>query len=129
MYGSGVEYVAECFWPGVGETELSALDERARASADSLLEQGRSVRYLGSLLMRTDEVVLCLFAGDAEAVRAAAERAHVPFERIVVAERSSWPTTDSTPTQGGSHAFSSSAPDLVVPSGRVDRSSPRSRLQ
>jgi hypothetical protein len=129
MYGSGVEYVAECFWPGVGETELSALDERARASADSLLEQGRSVRYLGSLLMRTDEVVLCLFAGDADAVRAAAERAHVPFERIVVAERSSWPTTGSTPTQGGSHASSSSAPDLVVPSGRVDRSSPRSRLQ
>ena len=89
------------------------------------------MRYLGSLLMRTDEVVLCLFAGDADAVRAAAERAHVPFERIVVAERSSWPApererapvtrrpdgaranpaarvlgrtrpTASTPTQGGS---------------------------
>ena len=35
-----MEYVAECFWPGVGEAELSALDERARASADALVEQG-----------------------------------------------------------------------------------------
>ena len=58
-----------------------------------------------------DEVVLCLFAGDADAVRAAAERAHVPFERIVVAERSSWSVpeparavpvpTESTSTEGG----------------------------
>ena len=90
MVGSGIEHVAECFWPGVGEPELRALDERARASATALVAEGRSVRYLGSLLMRTDEVVLCLFAGDADAVRTAAERAQVPFERIVVAERSSW---------------------------------------
>jgi hypothetical protein len=46
--------------------------------------------------MRTDEVVLCLFAGDADAVRTAAERAHVPFERIVVAERSSWRAPDAS---------------------------------
>jgi hypothetical protein len=85
-----IEHVAECFWPGVGETELRALDERARASADALVAQGRPVQYLGSLLMRTDEVVLCLFAGDVEDVRVAAERAEVPFERIVEAERSSW---------------------------------------
>lgn len=90
MDRSGVEYVAECFWPGVGEAELGALDERARASVAELVAEGRSVRFLGSLLMRTDEVVLCLFAGDAEDVRIAAERAHVPFERIVEAERSSW---------------------------------------
>jgi uncharacterized protein DUF4242 len=85
-----IEHVAECFWPGVGETELRALDERARASAQELVAEGRSVGYLGSLLMRTDEVVLCLYAGDAEVVRIAAERAGVPFERIVEAERSSW---------------------------------------
>ena len=89
MDGGGVEYVAECFWPGVGRRSSRARRAR-RASADALVEQGRPVRYLGSLLMRTDEVVLCLFAGDADAVRAAAERAHVPFERIVAAERSSW---------------------------------------
>ena len=90
MDDRGVEYVAECFWPGVGEADLRALDEHARASASALEAEGRQVRYLGSLLMRTDEVVLCLFAGDADAVRIAAERAEVPFERIVEAERSSW---------------------------------------
>ncbi len=94
MDGKEVEHVAECFWPGVGETELRALDERARASASALDAEGRPVRYLGSLLMRTDEVVLCLFAGDAEDVRIAAERAEVPFERIVEAERSSWPAPE-----------------------------------
>ena len=55
-----------------------------------LVAEGRPVRYLGSLLMRADEVVLCLFAGDAADVRTAAERAEVPFERILEAQRSSW---------------------------------------
>ena len=90
MDGNQVEYVAECFWPGVGDAELRALDERARASATELVAEGRPVRYLGSLLMRTDEVVLCLFGGEEDAVRAAAGRAQVPFDRIVEAERSSW---------------------------------------
>jgi len=84
------EFLAECFWPGVGEAELRALDERAHSSAAALTARGLPVRYLGSLRMRTDEVVLCLFAGDVEDVRVAAERAEVPFERIVEAERSSW---------------------------------------
>jgi hypothetical protein len=34
--------------------------------------------------------VLCQFDGEAEAVRAVAERAHVPFERILHAARSPW---------------------------------------
>ena len=86
-----MEYVAECFWPGVGEAELSALDERARASADALVEQGRPVRYLGSLLMREDEVVLCLFEGSEADIRRIAERAEVPFERILRTAHSPWP--------------------------------------
>lgn len=82
------EYLAECFWPGVREEELHALDERARASAAGVSAQGRPVRYLGSMLMRADEVVLCRFEGTAEAVREAAERAQVPFERILETDRS-----------------------------------------
>ncbi len=89
------EYLAECFWPGVGEAELSALDERARASAAAVTAQGRPVRYLGSLRMREDEVVLCLFAGSQDAVREAAEQAEVPFERIVETDRSPWSVTES----------------------------------
>ena len=90
--GDGTEYVAECFWPGVTQEELDSLDERARtaASASSALP----ARYLGSILMREDEVVLCRFEGTEDAVRALAERAAVPFERIVEA------TTPRPPDEG-----------------------------
>jgi hypothetical protein len=89
------QYVAECFWPGVDEGAVRALDERAgRASAD-LTDSGEPVRYLGSILMREDEVVLCLFDGSRGAVRRAAEDAGIPFERILEATRSPWPTTGS----------------------------------
>jgi hypothetical protein len=84
-------YLAECFWPGVREAELRALDERASASAADLSARGRPVRYLGSLLMRKDEVVLCLFAGALDAVREVAVQAEVPFDRIVETDRSPWP--------------------------------------
>jgi hypothetical protein len=81
-------FVAECFWPGVTPADLLALDDRIRrgvARAD-----GGGVGYLGSMLMYEDEVVLCQFEGSAEAVRAAAERAEVPFERILETSRSPW---------------------------------------
>ena len=39
-------------------------------------------RYLGSILLREDEVVLCQFEGTAETVRDVAERAQIPFERL-----------------------------------------------
>jgi hypothetical protein len=85
------EYVAECFWPGVQDAELQALDERAATVTAELTRAGQEVRYLGSMLMRTDEVVLCLFAGSEAAVREAAEQASIPFERILEAARSPWP--------------------------------------
>lgn len=81
-----IEYVAECFWPGVDETAVRALDARAGATAAELGD----VRYLGSILMREDEVVLCLFDGTEEAVRRAVERAEVPFERILEVTESRW---------------------------------------
>jgi len=85
------EYVAECFWPGVRDPDLQALDDRVAAVAAALSAAGEDVRYLGSMLMRADEVVLCLFAGSEAAVRVAAERASIPFERILEAARSPWP--------------------------------------
>ena len=77
-------FVAECFWPDVREADMEALDERIHAC----LTDG--VRYLGSLLLRSDEVVLCQFEGSAEAVRETAECARVPFERILETARSPW---------------------------------------
>jgi hypothetical protein len=37
------------------------------------------------VLIREDEVVLCHFEGPAEAIRRVAERAHVPYERLLAA--------------------------------------------
>lgn len=90
------EYVAECFWPGVDDAAVRAVDERAAASAAELTRAGSPVRYLGSLLMRIDEVVLCLFEGELAAVRSAAEQAGVPFERILEAAGSPWTLTRET---------------------------------
>lgn len=87
----GGAYVAECFWPGVTERDLSALDERTEARVAELSRGGANVRYLGSLLLRADEVVLCRFEGDADTVRFAAESAAIPFERILEMAQSPWP--------------------------------------
>ena len=69
--------VAECFWPDVREEDVRALEQRI----ESCLIDG--VRYLGSLLIREDEVLLCQFEGAADAVRRVAEKAGVPFERLL----------------------------------------------
>ena len=75
-----MEYVAECFWSGVTEADLAELDARANAIAG----EGDEVRYRGSTLVPSDEVVFCFFQGpSAEAVQAVAERAAIPFERIL----------------------------------------------
>lgn len=90
------EYVAECLWPDVHESDLRALDVRAGQQADRLTANGRPVDYLGSLLIREDEVVLCLFRGELPAVRTAVDAAEIPFDRILEAARSPWnlPTAD-----------------------------------
>lgn len=79
------EYVAECFWAGVREEDLEALDARVHAT----VRPEEDVRYRGSLLMSEDEVVFCFFEGPTpEAVREVAVRAAVPFERIVASTAS-----------------------------------------
>jgi hypothetical protein len=94
-------YVAECFWPGVAEADLCDLDERIVTATASLAVAGPAARYLGSILMRDDEVVLCLFEGSETEVRAAAEQAAIPFERILATAHSPWPPHPG-PEQGGS---------------------------
>jgi hypothetical protein len=80
---SPVPLVAECYWPGVVESDLQELDARLRASTADLQRRGEPVRYLGSILLQADEVVLCQFEGTAAAVREVAERSDIPFERIL----------------------------------------------
>jgi hypothetical protein len=76
-------FVAECFWAGVTEDDLVALDRRVETCVAGMTRGGEKVRYLGSMLMREDEVVMCFFEGSAENVRRAAVLAEVPFERIL----------------------------------------------
>jgi hypothetical protein len=71
-------FVAECYWPDVDDSAVRAVDERIAACAAAL-----NVRYLGSILLREDEVVLCQFEGNADAVREVVACAEVPFERIL----------------------------------------------
>lgn len=78
----------ECFWPGLREDDIVAIDRRAAAAVAELAEQGEEVSYIGSLVMAEDEVLLCRFSGSGDAVRRAAERAAIPFERIVGASSS-----------------------------------------
>lgn len=86
------EYLAECLWPGVTETELARLDARAREAADATAGTSEDVRYLGSMLMPEDEVVFFLFSGpSANAVQALAASAEIPFERIVESVRVAGP--------------------------------------
>jgi hypothetical protein len=72
-------FVAECYWPDVREEEVRTLDQRIAASLSE------DVRYLGSVLIREDEVVLFHFEGTADAIRRVAERAQVPYERLLAA--------------------------------------------
>jgi hypothetical protein len=85
------EFVAECLWPDVSEGDLRALDERATAESERLTARGGAVRYLGSLLMREDEVVLCLFRGHQEDVLRVARAARIPYDRLLEAAGSPWP--------------------------------------
>jgi hypothetical protein len=93
VVAESMSFVAECFWTGVRADDLSALDQRAERSAAGLAGEGEQVRYLGSLLVREDEVVLCFFEGSAAGVRRAAEQAEIPFDRIVETTGSPWPAS------------------------------------
>jgi hypothetical protein len=77
MAESAASYVAECYWPDVHEDEVRALDQRIAASL------GDDVHFLGSVLIREDEVVLFHFEGTPEAIKRVAERAEVPYERLL----------------------------------------------
>ncbi|HEX6662431.1 MAG TPA: hypothetical protein VF025_02040 [Gaiellaceae bacterium] len=72
-------FVAECFWPDVHEHDVRELDERIRTHA----AKRDDARFLGSVLIRADEVVLFHLEGTAAGVHDLAERAGIPFERLL----------------------------------------------
>jgi hypothetical protein len=73
--------IAECLLPGL---TLPIAEELAdRVSAELARRPSLGVRFLGSLLMPGDEVLLCLFSGPQADVRAVSQQAGLPFERVL----------------------------------------------
>jgi hypothetical protein len=74
------EFIVERYWPGVTEADVR-LAAAALRTAD-----GADIRYLGSILMPGDEVVLFRFdAVSAEQVAASGARAGLRCDRVVSA--------------------------------------------
>jgi hypothetical protein len=77
-------FMAECFWPGVTAKNLADAGERLRNASDAIRLEGGFARYLGSILVPSEEIALCLF--EAASIDAAAEvdrRAAIPSERLL----------------------------------------------
>lgn len=67
----------------MSDEALAETVARADAAASELRRQGRPVDLRGTILVRSDEIVFCLFDGSEADVRAAGELAGVPFERVL----------------------------------------------
>jgi hypothetical protein len=77
-------YMAECFWPGVTEPAVRDAGARGSQAAAALSAEGGRARFLGSILMPTDEIALYFFeATSSEAALDVTRRAAIPFERVV----------------------------------------------
>ena len=75
-------YAAKCYWPGVTQTDLEQVAERAAKAG--LASGSDQLSYLGSLLFAADDLVLCLFLGHSRAaVIRASDRLGIPRERLM----------------------------------------------
>ena len=80
------EFVVECYVSRADAGAVARGAERARLAAEELTREGTPVRYLRSIFVPEDET--CFFmceAVSADAVREAARRAALPFERVAEA--------------------------------------------
>jgi hypothetical protein len=75
-------YAAKCYWPGITESELDRVAERADLSSSAGEAEGAA--YLGALLFEADDLVICLFeARSRSAVSQASEQLGIPCERVM----------------------------------------------
>ena len=94
-----------------GPTSTTAPSGTPTRGLPSVRGRARGVRYLGSILLREDEVVLCQFEGTASGVRKVVECAEVPFERIL--------ETTTYPAQGGTHDMYVEIDDAAAVAARL----------
>jgi hypothetical protein len=85
MFTSGGQksYVVECYLPNVDKQGLAETTQRAQEAADAFCRQGRDLRFVGSILVLSEETVFYLFDGDEEDVVAITKQAGVRFERVL----------------------------------------------
>jgi hypothetical protein len=77
-------YLIEAY---VADGDVADLGDRARTAAETMRNEGHAVRYLRSVLVRADETCFHLFeAASEDVVAELAQRAELPYERIVEAE-------------------------------------------
>lgn len=77
-------FMAECFWPGVTERQVADAGRRARRATLALRSEGAFSRYLGSILVPSDEIAFCLLeAASLDAACDVSRRAAIPFERVL----------------------------------------------
>lgn len=76
--------MAECFWPGVTAQDVADAGERVRQASRSTGGDDSFARYLGSILVPTDEIALVfLEAASIAAAGELARQAAIPSERIL----------------------------------------------
>ena len=84
-------YMVERNLPGIKMEQLADAQKAAIQAGKELTAEGKEVRYIRSMFVPGENKCMCLFeAPNSENVRAANERAKVPFTRIV-------PAMDLTP--------------------------------
>lgn len=78
------EFLVELYLPRKDSEVVERSAERARVGAELLTREGTPVRYVRSIFVPEDETCFLIFeAASPEAVRAAAGRAALRFERVV----------------------------------------------
>ena len=84
-------YMVERSLPGIPMDQLAAAQQRAISTTKQMSAEGKPVRYVRSTYVPESGKCMCLFeAESAELVKAANEKAKIPFDRVV-------PALDLTP--------------------------------
>ncbi len=78
----GPLFLVEAYWPGVSAERVAAADTETQRALAAMGDHG--ARYLGSMLVPGDELVLRVFAGGSpDVISEANAQAGVPVERVV----------------------------------------------
>jgi hypothetical protein len=81
------EFLLELYVSRMDGAAVESSADRSRLAAEELTREGTPVRYLRSIFVPADETCFLFYeATSADAVREAARRAALPFDRIAEAE-------------------------------------------